>query len=163
MYHGMAWRMHGRMHGRRAVHSFILSYLMFVVYEPVCSRQRSVTLLFILQHAIRRERTDFETFVKRRRGHDLDSRHLESSSRNLHAGGALLETYGVQDEGKHEHKWYHGEYLSQGRVEIPEGAMTLTTLKDLEVHDLYRFYPDFDVETEKLKLCIRVLGPRQKF
>lgn len=53
----------------------------------------------------------------------------------------LLEAYKTPLEDKLDHKWHHEEYLSQGKLEIPQGAMEVTTLKNMFDIGLQEFYP----------------------
>jgi hypothetical protein len=55
---------------------------------------------------------------------------------------ALLEAYDIPSEGKLQHGFHHGEYLSQGQMNILEGVMTAFTLQDLQNSGLYDFSPD---------------------
>lgn len=117
------------------------------------------SLLFALQHAIRRHITDLGR--EDVRISILDTSRLPHGT-FIHAV-ALLEAYNIPNQGKMLHQYYYGECLSQGRIEIPNGAMTTTTLRDVEHQGLYEFYPDLNVESGKRQLCIRVKQLRRKF
>ncbi len=69
---------------------------------------------------------------------------------------ALLEAYGMDQEFWLVKTDYRSEYLSQGRVKIPAGAMTTTTLEDLEEYGLYGFYPRFNDAGAKRQLISRI-------
>lgn len=76
----------------------------------------------------------------------------------------MLDAYDVPNvPGGLTRDHYHGEYLSQGRLDIPEGAMVTFTLQDLTDHGLYGFYPEFADEAAKGRLCKRVTELRQPF
>jgi hypothetical protein len=116
--------------------------------------------LFLLQHAIRREETD----IPRSRAEDVKISILDTSKilRNTFMSvEALIEAYNMRSEGIIQPRfYYHGEYLSQGQVTIPEGAMTTLTLQDLQNSGLYDFYPD--LRLEKRMLYIRVSQLRER-
>jgi hypothetical protein len=117
--------------------------------------------LFALQHAIRREATD--------RNPPSTARQVKLSilfTSKLPAGCfvpsvALLDAYDAHYNADMQRRYYHGEYLSQGRLDIPGGAMITITLEDLVASGLYRLYPGF--ELDKQRLCTRVARLRTIF
>jgi hypothetical protein len=120
------------------------------------------SFLFAVQHAIRRHATD-------RPPPAPGSIHISIlDTRKLPRGTflpavALLEAYNIQSEGKLNHDYYYGEYLSQGRMDLSNDTNAMTTLEALINHGLYKLYPPFADETEKTRLCSRVLQLRESF
>lgn len=120
------------------------------------------SFLFATQHAIRRERTDWppsapgSIYVS-----IVDTRKLPRGS--FFPAVALLEAYNIKSKGKLKHDYYHGEYLSQGRMDVAGGAIVTTTLEALIDHGLYELYPPFADEAKKSLLYRRVLELRQSF
>ncbi len=121
------------------------------------------SLLFALQHAIRREATDFnpESATEHVKISILDTSKVPRET--FMPAVALLEAYNIPSCGKLRHDYYQGEYLSQGRLDIPEGAMETTTLESLQRHGLFDFFPQFSDEEEKKRLCNRVRDLRLPF
>ena len=120
------------------------------------------SFLFAMQHAIRREVTDIPSSAPESiQVWVLDARKVPRGS--FLPAVALLRAYNIKSEGKLEHEYYYGEYLSQGRMNVPHDAMVMTTLKALVDHGLYKLYPPFAVETKKKQLCRRVLQLRDTF
>jgi hypothetical protein len=118
------------------------------------------SFLFAVQHAIRREATDMPSSKPESTCiWILDTRKVPRGS--FLPAVALLEAYDIKSEGKLRHDYYYGEYLSQGRVDLPVvsllDAMLMTTLKALIDHGLYKLYPPFAEERERKRLCLRVL------
>jgi hypothetical protein len=119
------------------------------------------SLLFALQHAIRREASDL---YPRSTAQQVKLSILFTSK--LPAGCfmpsvALLDAYGAQYHDGMQRNKYHGEYLSQGRLDIPEGAMITITMEELLTSGLYQLYPDFELDT--WRLCNRVTELRGKY
>ncbi|KAF3051959.1 hypothetical protein E8E11_008844 [Didymella keratinophila] len=58
----------------------------------------------------------------------------------------LLDAYNINetDNKRLDRKWFHEEYLTQGRLDIPQGAMETFTLKSLIDYGLFNFYPAFE-------------------
>ena len=116
--------------------------------------------LFLLQHAIRREETD----RPRSRAEDVKISILDTSKilrGTFMSPEALIEAYNMRSEGVIQPGfYYHGEYLSQGLVIIPKGAMITITLRDLQEHGLNDSYPDLGYE--RRMLCIRVSQLRER-
>lgn len=120
------------------------------------------SFLFAVQHAIRRQATDRPPSAP-------GSIHISIlDTRKLPRGTflpavALLEAYNIESKGKLNRDYYYGEYLSQGRMDLFSDTMAMTTLEALIDHGLYELYPPFADETEKTKLCSRVLQLRESF
>jgi hypothetical protein len=79
---------------------------------------------------------------------------------------ALFEAYDIPSEGQLQREYYHSEYLSQGQVSIPEGAMTTFALRDLTNISLYDFYldlKDLNEESETIGLFNPVFQLRRRF
>lgn len=120
------------------------------------------SFLFAIQHAIRRTQTDRprsapgSVYVS-----IVDTRELPRGS--FLSAVALLEAFNLESKGKLKHDYYHGEYLSQGKMEITDCAVVSTTLESLVKHGLYKLYPPFADETRKGLLRRRVLELRLTF
>lgn len=74
---------------------------------------------------------------------------------------ALLEAYDItvrkpRAEMVIDRKWFYGEYLSQGMLDIPEGAMITISLQQLIDHGLYKFHPCFANKAYNANLYTRV-------
>lgn len=117
------------------------------------------SLLYALQHAIRRQATD----IPPSRPEDvkiliLDTRLLRGAFMPVLA---LLEAYDItvrkpRAEMVIDRKWFYGEYLSQGMLDIPEGAMITISLQQLIDHGLYKFHPCFANKAYNANLYTRV-------
>ncbi|KAH9866075.1 hypothetical protein J1614_008639 [Plenodomus biglobosus] len=118
------------------------------------------SFLFAVQHAVRREATDQPAsppesiYIS-----ILDTRKVPRAT--FLPAVALLQAYNIGSTGKLQHKYYHGEYLSQGRLSS-DGIMT-TTLGKLIAYGLYELYPPFAERSERHRLCLRVLQLRETF
>jgi hypothetical protein len=57
----------------------------------------------------------------------------------------LLNAYDItkKDNSKLDKRWFHEEYLSQGRLHVPPGAMKSFTLGTMIDHGLFDFFPAF--------------------
>lgn len=113
------------------------------------------SLLFAIQYAQYREKND-----KPRSSADqikisiLDTQRVPRGS--LMPASVLLDTFEIKLKRNMDHKWFCDEYLSQGILDIPEGAMATTTLDDLIAHGLHDFYPKFGEKLYNRRLYIRV-------
>ncbi|KAK5202253.1 hypothetical protein LTR41_012003, partial [Exophiala xenobiotica] len=120
------------------------------------------SFIFTVQHAIRRRSTDrppsapgsIHIWI-------LDTRKVPRGS--FLPAVAVLNAYDIGSKGKLEHHCYYGEYLSQGRVDLPDDALTTTTLDALIDHGLYKLYPPFADKAERTRLCLRILQLRETF
>jgi len=121
------------------------------------------SLLFALQHAIRREKTDDPiSSAQQVKISILDTSRIHRAC--FMPSVEMLDAYNIPNvPGGLTRDHYHGEYLSQGRLDIPEGAMVTFTLQDLTDHGLYGFFPEFADEAAKERLCKRVTELRQPF
>lgn len=117
------------------------------------------SLLFALQHAIRRD--DMESLPNARQVKISILFTFSLPSGCFMPSVALLDAHGAQYSPFMQRKNYHGEYLSQGSLAVPKGAMTTITLADLLASGLYQLYPDF--ELDKRRLCNRVTELRERF
>lgn len=124
------------------------------------------SLLWCLQHAIRRSVTD------KPRPSLSDIHVCVLSTRKVPRGTflpavALLKAFGIPDEGKLKHDYYRGEYLSQGEMNMTELERplsgTVTTLQNLIDHGLYELYPPFADEDQQTRLWLRVNDFRETF
>lgn len=75
----------------------------------------------------------------------------------------LLKTYNITSEGnrKLDRTWFYEEYLSQGKLNIPNGAMEIFTLKTMVDQGLYDFFPPFREEQDRQHIYMRVKCLRQ--
>ena len=121
------------------------------------------SLLFAVQHAIRRQATDRPAsspdsiYVT-----VLDTRKLPRNT--FLPAIPLLQMMEIPSEGKLTHSFYHGEYLSQGKLDLCDsGATVRTTLEVLIRNGIYELYPPFADEGERTKLWRRVRDLRANF
>ncbi|OAL54019.1 hypothetical protein IQ07DRAFT_560609 [Pyrenochaeta sp. DS3sAY3a] len=118
------------------------------------------SFLFAAQHAIRREATDRPASAPESIYISiLDTREFPRGT--FLPAVALLQAYSIESTGKLRHDYYYGEYLSQGR--LSGGTIMNTTLDKLIAHGLYRLYPPFADDSERSRLCLRVLQLRETF
>lgn len=117
------------------------------------------SLIFAIQHALYRSKTDFRD-VDKSLIHIcvLDTRKVPRGA--FLPAVALLRALNVPKDPKHKHEYYHGEYLSQGMLDIEKGSST-TSLGDLIKHGLYDLFPSF--ENENRWLWKEVKGFRDRF
>jgi hypothetical protein len=143
-------------------HSVLKNHL---TWNPRSSNLVSWTssILFAIQHALRKSvngywpaenSSDIIIYI-------LDTRELPPGS--FLPATALLKALEVEEDNKFKHENYHGEYLSQGWLNVPDNAMTKITLKSLEERDLYELYPDFEEKEKKKYLRSRVNELRYRF
>ncbi|KAE8855594.1 hypothetical protein PTNB73_09880 [Pyrenophora teres f. teres] len=118
------------------------------------------SFLFAAQHAIRREKTDIPCSPPDSISITiLDTRKVPQGT--FLPATALLKGFNIESSGKLQHEYYHGEYLSQGR--LPSDTIITTTLAKLIEHGLYTLYPPFSEDQARNQLFLRVRQFRQTF
>ncbi|SRR6266536_1548119 len=111
--------------------------------------------LFAVQHGIYRKATDFGSpNLSVIRICVLDTRKVDRGS--FLPAVALLKAYGIPSTGKLRHEYYHGEYLSQGTLEVWHKSAS-TSLEALICRGLHDLFPPFADESTKGSLYNRVL------
>jgi hypothetical protein len=117
--------------------------------------------LFAAQHAIRRQATDQP--ASKPESINITILNTRKVPRGTFLPAvALLQAYNIESTGKLRHDYYHGEYLSQGRL-YSDTIGTTTTLDNLTTYGLYELYPPFAEISQKTALCRRVLQLRETF
>ncbi|KAF2867146.1 hypothetical protein BDV95DRAFT_611017 [Massariosphaeria phaeospora] len=122
------------------------------------------SFLFAVQHGIRRQATGhpYQEFSEIKIS-ILDTRKVPRGT--FLPAVALLNAYGFKSQGRLAHKYYCGEYLSQGRLDLggERGIMETTTLESFINHGLFELYPPFADKNYETLLCSRVLQLREVF
>jgi hypothetical protein len=76
---------------------------------------------------------------------------------------ALSRRFAVPYGGKTRHDYYDAEFLLQGAIDIPKGAMVMTTLRSLIDNGLYDLVLDFKDATTRTELCRPIQRLRESF
>ncbi|KAF9699766.1 hypothetical protein EKO04_002224 [Ascochyta lentis] len=119
------------------------------------------SFLFAIQLAIYRQFGDWgKPSPSSIQIHVLDTRKLPRGT--FISAVPLLQTYGICHQ-KLVHDYCHDEYLSQGNVVVPDGAMAMITYQSLIDDGLHELYPAFAEEEKRNSLRNRVLQFRDAF
>jgi hypothetical protein len=119
------------------------------------------SFLFAIQHGIHRHAKDWDhPKLSEIRICVLDTRKCPQGS--FLPAVALLKTFRVPSSGKLSHDYYHGEFISQGVLTVPDRSVT-TSLEALVENGLYRIFPPFADSDRKYQLYNRVVELRSTF